>query len=362
HRPFQGLRLRGNELRRGSSGRDSWPERPVRRRPCARRERGASQGRPPGRLRRWRWWWRSSRWRRWLRRRRLRRWPRLLIAPVSTPVSTTGPAGPVCFSVERRVPAIAAQRGRREADAPTLLDALTPGVALQLPLHQFVAEQREHARAEEDRTGVAIPVDARSLAGVVARGLRLRLQLAQRLEGQIALAQVEHRRRAVPAAVDAVSAGRFRAQHRQPEQALFGATGLEEEAMRARLALARPGLHEAIGDARSIGREPHAAEMQILAGAADEQRVAAHGLDALDAVARLQRDRLRAVSGVAQRPRAAECAVAAVRTQRVGAAPQQPVADKAVLQRMARRARQLAIVLALRGAVAVAEGGERHAQ
>src|SRR5688572_10664697 len=68
---------------------------------------------------------------------------------------------------------------RREVHAPQLLNA----ARAQLALDNLVAHEREDPAADEERPRVAIPVDARDAAVVVARA-------ATRVEGTD-LAQVE---------------------------------------------------------------------------------------------------------------------------------------------------------------------------
>jgi hypothetical protein len=74
-------------------------------------------------------------------------------------------------------------------------------------------------------------------------------------------------------------------EQRQAQQALAVAVRPVEEAVAAGFALARLRLHVAARERRAVRVQPHAAEVQVVAAVADQQRVRAQRLDALDAVA-----------------------------------------------------------------------------
>ena len=119
--------------------------------------------------------------------------------------------------------------------------------------------------------------------------------------------------------------------------------------MRAGFALAGIGHAVLAGHPRASAAQAHGGEAQFVAGVADQQRMLTQRFDALNLVVSIQ-----PVSRPALRIRQGPGAI--------GTAPQQPVADIAVLQRAGVCARQAPVVRTLRHRLAIAKGRQRHAQ
>ena len=129
---------------------------------------------------------------------------------------------------------------RREIDAPGLADP----VAAARALDQLVAEQGEDAAAEEDRPGVAVPVDAGGAAAIVGIArMAARGELAGVGEPAVAggcrnsiAAELPKKR------LSAGSSGRATGRPSMPESAVGRRRiGAEEEGVAAGLALGRVG-------------------------------------------------------------------------------------------------------------------------
>src|SRR5262249_33300178 len=149
--------------------------------------------------------------------------------------------------------------------------------------------------------------------------------------------------------------GRFSgADDRQAEQAVGRVV---EEAVAARLALARVRANIASGGRRHA-TEAHAGEMQIAPVATDQYRVAAQRLDAVHAV---PEDDLGRDLGTGVTHGESARVVDPLRPPPAGArSVEEIVPDEAVLQRIARNARQATVAAARRAVAAIGEAGEWH--
>src|SRR5262245_53157769 len=81
--------------------------------------------------------------------------------------------------------------GRREVDAPRL----THRGAADVALDELIAHQREHAIAQEDRPRIAVPIDTRRLARIVAHIRIVRADLAELREAPVLAPHEQHRSR-----------------------------------------------------------------------------------------------------------------------------------------------------------------------
>src|SRR2546425_11838769 len=64
----------------------------------------------------------------------------------------------------------------------------------EITFHDLVSQQRQHATAHEDRSRVAIPIDARSAARIVDGFFRLRAEFSYLFKVQGLIAQEKNRR------------------------------------------------------------------------------------------------------------------------------------------------------------------------
>src|SRR6185503_115847 len=106
------------------------------------------------------------------------------------------------------------QEGQRrgEVDAPHFLDAARAHLALD----DLVAHEGEDAAADEERTRVAVPVDTRSAAAVVAAG-GMRVERADLAQGELPVREEQHGGRF---AAQLARGGFPRPDDRQAEQAV----------------------------------------------------------------------------------------------------------------------------------------------
>src|SRR5262249_31795471 len=105
---------------------------------------------------------------------------------------------------------------------------------LHFAFDQFVTEQREHAIADEERTRVAVPVDARSNAIIRPHRLIVRAELPGLLETRAGIAD-EHDRGGILEQLRVLLINQRT--HRKAEQSAALPCGLVEKGMSARLAL-----------------------------------------------------------------------------------------------------------------------------
>src|SRR5262249_55039261 len=137
----------------------------------------------------------------------------------------------------------------------------------------------------EERTRVAVPVDARRAATVVTIRTRMRFELAELAECESAVAQVEQRRRG---ARQLSRGGVVAADDRQSKQSIFFGLGTIEKTVATSLALRGVGSRILSGRDR-IATEAQTRELQVAAIAANRDGVRTERFDAIDAVSERHR-------------------------------------------------------------------------